>query len=245
MDGPLLASNPVANTITPASTEAAAATTATASSSLTDTCSSNSNNNTVLELQPAPGWLRYRSRAQQLISFSFSPTLHLLCITCVLSISKFCNAAALNASLVTASAPSPSLIIANLTATLGPQLDKLKSFAPAAANSINPSSSNSFGSSIFAGKSILDMVDFVPLNVSGKRNTSLDICKYCSRVTRIQYSNAKNRQELKLIIISLELFRKLSLGLFRSFCFYIFPVYTYAKQLACVYPTVHECVCVL
>lgn len=184
MDEPLLASNPVANTITPASTEAAATTANASSSSLTDTCSSNSNNN-VQELQPAPGWLRYRSRAQQLISFSFSPTLHLLCITCVLSISKFCNAAALNASQVTASAPSPSLIIANLTATLGPQLDKLKSFAPAAANSINPSSSNSIGSSIFAGKSILDMVDFVPLNVSGKRNTSLDICKYCSRVARI------------------------------------------------------------
>lgn len=191
MDGPLLASTPVANTHTPASTEAAA-TTATTASSLTDTCSNNSNSNNVLELQPAPkvspffdSWSRYRSRAQQLISFSFSPTLHLLCITSVLSISKFCNAAALNASQVTASAPSPSLIIANLTATLGPQLDKLKSFAPAAANSINPSSSNSIGSSIFAGKSILDMVDFVPLNVSGKRNTSLDICKYCHRVTRI------------------------------------------------------------
>ncbi|KAH8407013.1 hypothetical protein KR222_004148, partial [Zaprionus bogoriensis] len=135
----------------------------------------------------------YQSRVQQLLSFSFAPS-RLVFITSILAISKFCNDAAVNAAQVTASAPSPSFLIANLsgsallekirTTTLGPQLDKLKMFAPAAANSISSTSSgNSFGSALFNGKSINLSMDFVFQNVSGKINTPLDIShslpKYC------------------------------------------------------------------
>lgn len=166
--------NPVTNINTPTST----ASTTTRESSSPETCDSSADS----QQRASPfyeSWSSFRSaRAQQLFNFSFTPTVNLLCITTVLSISKFCNAAALNASQVTASAPSPSMIMANLSATLGPQLDKLKSIAPAAANSIGASGGNSIGSTLFTGKSFLDRVDFVFLNVSGKRNTSLDICKY-------------------------------------------------------------------
>lgn len=143
----------------------------------------------------------YQSRVQQLISFSFTSSFHLIFITSILSISKFCNAAAVNAAQVTASAPSPSLIISNLsgsallerimkTTTLGPQLDKLKSSAPAAANSISGSSAggNSFGSSFFNSKGINLSRDFSFQNVSGKINTPLDICKWSLYTTKTKLS---------------------------------------------------------
>lgn len=172
MEKPQYPWNPVANTNTP--------TTSTSSSGITIESSTSETRDNPAESQTTKGsplyesWSRFRStRAQQLINFSFTPTVHLLCITTVLSISKFCNAAALNASQVTASAPSPSLIFANLGATLAPQLDKLKG----AANSISPSGGNSIGSTLFTGKSFLDKMDFAFLNVSGKRNSSWDICE--------------------------------------------------------------------
>ncbi|XP_034485340.1 low-density lipoprotein receptor-like isoform X2 [Drosophila innubila] len=154
---------------------------------------SNNNNNHTIQDPQLPkvsaffsSSSNYQSRVQQLISFSFTSSFHLIFITCILSISKFCNAAAVNAAQVTAAAPSPSLIISNLSGsallekirmtTLGPQLDKLKSFTPAAANSISSgsSSSNSFGSAFFNSKSINLNMDLF-LNVSGKINTPLDI----------------------------------------------------------------------
>ncbi|XP_030078632.1 low-density lipoprotein receptor isoform X1 [Drosophila hydei] len=154
--------------------------------------SNNSNSNNVVDTPPKVSAFfssssNYQSRVQQLISFSFTSSFHLIFITSILSISKFCNAAAVNAAQVTASAPSPSLIISNLsgsallekimkTTTLSPQLDKLKSSAPAAANSISGSSpGNSFGSSFFNSKGINLSMDFMFQNVSGKINTPLDI----------------------------------------------------------------------
>lgn len=174
MEKPQYPWNPVANTNSPTTSAAI-----TIESSTSETRDNPAESQTTRGSPLYESWSRFRStRAQQLINFSFTPTVHLLCITTVLSISKFCNAAALNASQVTASAPSPSLIIANLGATLAPQLDKLKSLAPASANSISPSGGNSIGSTLFTGKSFLDKMDFAFLNVSGKRNTSWDICKY-------------------------------------------------------------------
>ncbi|XP_034113849.1 very low-density lipoprotein receptor-like isoform X3 [Drosophila albomicans] len=129
----------------------------------------------------------YQSRIQQLISFSFTSSFHLIFITCILSISKFCNAAAVNAAQVTASAPSASLIISNLSGsallekirmtTLGPQIDKLKSFTPAVANSLSTGNSigNSIGASLFNSKPINFNMEFEFLNVSGKVGTALDI----------------------------------------------------------------------
>ncbi|XP_017033989.1 very low-density lipoprotein receptor isoform X3 [Drosophila kikkawai] len=132
----------------------------------------------------------YHSKIQQLISFSFTSSFHLLFITCILSISKFCNAAAINAAQVSAAAPSPSEIMQNLSgsglleklkaSTLGPPLDRLKHLAPAAANSLSPPGIGSgmgigmgnFGNSI---NSVLNGNPFKFLNVSGKIGTSLDI----------------------------------------------------------------------
>jgi len=154
------------------------------SSSNSNNNSSNNNNNNTIQDPQLPkvsaffsSSSNYQSRVQQLISFSFTSSFHLIFITCILSISKFCNAAAVNAAQVTAAAPSPSLIISNLSGsallekirmtTLGPQLDKLKSFTPAAANSISSGSSSSNSKSL--------NLNF--LNVSGRINTYLDICK--------------------------------------------------------------------
>ncbi|XP_070066891.1 uncharacterized protein [Drosophila virilis] len=169
MDEPLAKSNTNANT------------------TATTTSTTTIENNNVVETPPKVSAFfssssNYQSRVQQLISFSFTSSFHLIFITCILSISKFCNAAAVNAAQVTASAPSPSIIISNLsgsallekiikTTTLGPQLDKLKSFAPAAANSISASSTSTF----FNSKSL--NLEFKFQNVSGKVNTPLDICK--------------------------------------------------------------------
>lgn len=136
----------------------------------------------------------YHSKVQQLISFSFTSSFHLLFITCILSISKFCNAAALNAAQVSAAAPSPSEIMQNLSgsallerlkaSTLGPPLDRLKHLAPAATNSLSPGIGSGmgigmghFGNSI---NSVLNGNPFKFLNVSGKIGTSLDICEYLS-----------------------------------------------------------------
>ncbi|XP_064548842.1 low-density lipoprotein receptor-like isoform X3 [Drosophila montana] len=177
MDEPLAKSNTNANT----------------TATTTATTSVENNNNNVLETPPKVNAFfssssNYQSRVQQLISFSFTSSFHLIFITCILSISKFCNAAAVNAAQVTASAPSPSIIISNLsgsallekiikTTTLGPQLDKLKSFAPAAANSISATSTSSF----FNSKGL--NLEFKFQNVSGKVNTPLDISQslphYC------------------------------------------------------------------
>ncbi|XP_020811858.1 low-density lipoprotein receptor-related protein 8 isoform X5 [Drosophila serrata] len=131
----------------------------------------------------------YHSKIQQLISFSFTSSFHLLFITCILSISKFCNAAAINAAQVSAAAPSPSEIMQNLSgsallerlkaSTLGPPLDRLKHLAPAAANSLSPGIGSGmgigmghFGNSI---NSVLNGNPFKFLNVSGKIGTPLDI----------------------------------------------------------------------
>ncbi|KAH8382769.1 hypothetical protein KR009_005155 [Drosophila setifemur] len=125
----------------------------------------------------------YQSRVQQLISFSFTSSFHLLFITCILSISKFCNAAALNAAQVTAATPSPSEIMQNLSesvfeklkaSTLGPPLDRLKHLAPAAANSLNPPVPGvGSGMGIGMGNFGHSLSKF--LNVSGKIGTPLDI----------------------------------------------------------------------
>ncbi|XP_033166552.1 low-density lipoprotein receptor isoform X2 [Drosophila mauritiana] len=131
----------------------------------------------------------YQSKVQQLISFSFTSSFHLLFITCILSISKFCNAAAVNAAHVTAATPTASEIMHNLSgaallerlkaSTLGPTLDQLKHLAPAAANSISPATGSgmgigmgNFGSSI---NSVLNGNPLKFLNVSGKIGTPLDI----------------------------------------------------------------------
>ncbi|KAH8283831.1 hypothetical protein KR054_002978, partial [Drosophila jambulina] len=131
----------------------------------------------------------YHSKIQQIISFSFTSWFHLLSITCILSISKFCNAAAINAAQVSAAAPSPSEIMQNLSgsallerlkaSTLGPPLDRLKHLAPAAANSLSPGIGSGmgigmghFGNSI---NSVLNGNPFKFLNVSGKIGTPLDI----------------------------------------------------------------------
>ncbi|XP_026831951.1 very low-density lipoprotein receptor isoform X2 [Drosophila erecta] len=135
----------------------------------------------------------YHSKVQQLISFSFISTFHLLCITCILGISKFCNAAAINAAHVSAATPTASEIMQNLTgsallerlkaSTLVPTLDQLKHLAPAAANSISPGTGSGmgigngigmghFGSSI---NSVLNGNPLKFLNVSGKIGTPLDI----------------------------------------------------------------------
>ncbi|KAH8295018.1 hypothetical protein KR018_005781 [Drosophila ironensis] len=135
----------------------------------------------------------YQSRVQQLISFSFTSWFHLLFIPYMLSISKFCNAAAMNAAQVTAATPSPSEIMQNLSgsallerlkaSTLGPPLDRLKHLAPAAANSLNPGlgigsgmgmgiGMGNFGNSL---NSVLNGNPFKFLNVSGKIGTPLDI----------------------------------------------------------------------
>ncbi|XP_030373632.1 low-density lipoprotein receptor-like isoform X7 [Scaptodrosophila lebanonensis] len=123
----------------------------------------------------------YQSRVQQLISFSFTSSFHLLFITCILSISKFCNAAAFNAA---NSNPGSimqtfngSTLLEKLKATtLGPPLGKLKNLGPAAANSIQAiGSSSASGSGIGSiGNSFLNM-DFKFLNVSGKIGSPLDI----------------------------------------------------------------------
>ncbi|KAM8705429.1 hypothetical protein ACLKA7_009824 [Drosophila subpalustris] len=176
-------------------------TTATLTATTTSQLNTANNNNNVLnqQLPKVSAFFssssNYQSRIQQLISFSFTSSFHLIFITCILSISKFCNAAALNAAQVTDSVPSASYIIANLSgsalmekirsSTLGPQLDKLKSFTPAAANSISSgsSSSNSIGSTFFNSKNINLNMHYVLLNVSGKINTPLDISQtlphYC------------------------------------------------------------------
>ncbi|XP_017101897.2 very low-density lipoprotein receptor isoform X3 [Drosophila bipectinata] len=133
----------------------------------------------------------YQSKVQQLISFSFTSSFHLLFITCILSISKFCNAAAVNAAQVTAATPSASEIMQNLSGsallerlkatTLGPPLDRLKHLAPAAANSLNPGFGIGSGVGIGMGNfgnslnSVLNGNPFKFLNVSGKVGTSLDI----------------------------------------------------------------------
>ncbi|XP_017142642.1 low-density lipoprotein receptor isoform X5 [Drosophila miranda] len=134
----------------------------------------------------------YQSWVQQLISFSFTSSFHLLSITCILSISKFCNAAAMNAAQATASTPSPSEIMQNLSgsallekirrsSTLGPPLDRLKHLAPAAANSLSPGiGMTNFGNSF---NSVFNGNPFKFLNVSGKIGTPLDISQsipnYC------------------------------------------------------------------
>ncbi|XP_015037984.2 low-density lipoprotein receptor isoform X6 [Drosophila pseudoobscura] len=134
----------------------------------------------------------YQSWVQQLISFSFTSSFHLLSITCILSISKFCNAAAMNAAQATASTPSPSEIMQNLSgsallekirrsSTLGPPLDRLKHLAPAAANSLSPGiGMANFGNSF---NSVFNGNPFKFLNVSGKIGTPLDISQsipnYC------------------------------------------------------------------
>ncbi|XP_050744972.1 very low-density lipoprotein receptor isoform X3 [Drosophila biarmipes] len=126
---------------------------------------------------------QYRSKVQQLISFSFTSSFHLLFITCILSISKFCNAAAVNAAQVTAATPTASEIMHNLggsallerlkASTLGPTLDQLKHLAPAAANSISPGiGMGHFGNSI---NSVLNGNPLKFLNVSGKVGTPLDV----------------------------------------------------------------------
>uniref|UniRef100_A0A6P4FDT0 Low-density lipoprotein receptor isoform X2 n=1 Tax=Drosophila rhopaloa TaxID=1041015 RepID=A0A6P4FDT0_DRORH len=131
----------------------------------------------------------YHSKVQQLISFSFTSSFHLLFITCILSISKFCNAAAVNAAQVTAATPTASEIMHNLSgsallerlkaSTLGPPLDRLKHIAPAAANSISPGIGSgmgigmgNFGNSI---NSVFNGNPFKFLNVSGKVGTPLDV----------------------------------------------------------------------
>ncbi|XP_022211333.2 low-density lipoprotein receptor isoform X4 [Drosophila obscura] len=125
----------------------------------------------------------YQSWMQKLIFFSFTSTLHLLFIPYILSISKFCSAAAVNAS--------PSEIMQNLSgsallekikaSTLGPPLDRLKHWAPAAANSLSPGiGMTNFGSSF---NSVFNGNAFKYLNVSGKIGTPLDISQsipnYC------------------------------------------------------------------
>ncbi|XP_062126111.1 low-density lipoprotein receptor-like isoform X5 [Drosophila sulfurigaster albostrigata] len=164
------------------------------SSSSNNSSNNSSSNNSVIH-QEEPHKIsaffssscNYQSRIQQLISFSFTSSFHLIFITCILSISKFCNAAAVNAAQVTASAPSASLIISNLSGsallekirmtTLGPQIDKLKSFTPAVANSLSTGNSigNSIGASLFNSKPINFNMEFEFLNVSGKAGTALDI----------------------------------------------------------------------
>ncbi|XP_017052491.1 very low-density lipoprotein receptor isoform X1 [Drosophila ficusphila] len=145
----------------------------------------------------------YHSRIQQLISFSFTSSFHLLFIC---SITKFCNAAAVNAAQVTAATPTASEIMHNLSgsalferlkaSTLGPPLDRLKHLAPAAANSISPGIGSgmgigmgNFGNSI---NSVLNGNPFKFLNVSGKIGTPLDISHslstYCSE-KQFQCSN--------------------------------------------------------
>lgn len=134
----------------------------------------------------------YQSKVQQLISFSFTSSFHLLFITCILSISKFCNAAAVNAAHVTAATPTASEIMHNLSgsallerlkaSTLGPTLDQLKHLAPAAANSISPGTGSGMGIGMgHFGSSINSVLNGNPLkflNVSGKIGTPLDICKF-------------------------------------------------------------------
>ncbi|XP_039492513.1 very low-density lipoprotein receptor isoform X2 [Drosophila santomea] len=131
----------------------------------------------------------YHSKVQQLISFSFTSSFHLLFITCILSISKFCNAAAVNAAHVTAATPTASEIMHNLSgsawlerlkaSTLGPTLDQLKHLAPAAANSISPATGSGMGIGMgHFGSSINSVLNGNPLkflNVSGKIGTPLDI----------------------------------------------------------------------
>ncbi|XP_017128935.1 very low-density lipoprotein receptor isoform X2 [Drosophila elegans] len=133
----------------------------------------------------------YHSKVQQLISFSFTSSFHLLFITCILSISKFCNAAAVNAAQVTAATPTASEIMHNLSgsallerlkaSTLGPPLDRLKHIAPAAANSLSPGIGSGMGLGIGMGNfgnsinSVLNGNPFKFLNVSGKIGTPLDI----------------------------------------------------------------------
>ncbi|XP_017846627.2 low-density lipoprotein receptor isoform X3 [Drosophila busckii] len=166
-------------------------TAATINNNVVDCDDDDSNSSNIEELPPAKVSVffssssNYQSRVQQLISFSFTSSFHLIFLTWMLSISKFCNAAVLNAAQATAGAPSPSLIIANLSSsafmekirasTLGPPLDKLKIFQPAAANSLAPSSVNSKASNL--------RMDYAFLNVSGKLNTTLDISQslphYC------------------------------------------------------------------
>ncbi|XP_023035685.1 very low-density lipoprotein receptor isoform X3 [Drosophila willistoni] len=138
--------------------------------------------------------INYQSKVQQLISFSFTSSFHLIFITSILSISKF--AAAINAAQLTAQGtPTTSFLMQNLTgsalkeklksSTFGQPLDILKYWAPAAANSLSGSSgSNSSRSSsnssnpaeIGASSSLFNInMDFKFLNVSGKIGTPLDI----------------------------------------------------------------------
>ncbi|XP_037718730.1 very low-density lipoprotein receptor-like isoform X2 [Drosophila subpulchrella] len=131
----------------------------------------------------------YQSKVQQLISFSFTSSFHLLFITCILSISKFCNAAAVNAAQVTAATPTASEIMHNLSgsallerlkaSTLGPTLDQLKHLAPAAANSLSPGIGSGMGIGMGNfGNSINSVFNGNPLkflNVSGKIGTPLDV----------------------------------------------------------------------
>ncbi|EDV94927.1 GH23437 [Drosophila grimshawi] len=183
---------PLANATTVTTNSSSSTSTATTidNSSNSSNSSNNNNNNNCAQDSTQPPKVsiffgnssNYQSRVQQLISFSFTSSFHLISITYILSISKFCNAAAINAAQVTGAAPIGSALLEKImkTTTLGPQLDKLKSFAPsAAANSINPASSNSIGSIFFNKMSM----DFMFLNVSGKANTSLDITQslphYC------------------------------------------------------------------
>ncbi|KAH8358574.1 hypothetical protein KR093_000879 [Drosophila rubida] len=188
MDASVVECNSATNTT-------AAATTTTSAAAHNNSSNNNSSNSGIHQQEPEfhkisaffSSSCNYQSRVQQLISFSFTSSFHLIFITCILSISKFCNAAAMNAAQVTASAPSASIIISNLSGsallekirmtTLGPQIDKLKSFTPAAANSINSGSSsgNSISASIFNSKPINFSMDFAFLNVSGKVDTPLDI----------------------------------------------------------------------
>ncbi|KPU79994.1 uncharacterized protein Dana_GF18235, isoform B [Drosophila ananassae] len=133
----------------------------------------------------------YQSKVQQLISVSFASWYHLLFIPGILSISKFCNAAAVNAAQVTAATPSRSELMQNLSGsallerlkatTLGPPLDRLKHLAPAAANSLNPPFGIGSGMGIGMGNfgnslnSVLNGNAFKFLNVSGKVGTAMDI----------------------------------------------------------------------
>ncbi|XP_017079693.2 low-density lipoprotein receptor isoform X3 [Drosophila eugracilis] len=127
----------------------------------------------------------YHSKVQQLISFSFTSSFHLLFITCILSISKFCNAAAVNAAQVTAATPTASEIMHNLSgsallerlkaSTLVPSMDQLKHLAPAAANSISPGIGSGMGNIGNSLNSVLNGNPLKFLNVSGKIGTPLDI----------------------------------------------------------------------
>ncbi|XP_037942570.1 uncharacterized protein LOC119675442 [Teleopsis dalmanni] len=131
----------------------------------------------------------YQSKIQQLISFSFT-SYNFIFITCILSISKLCTAAATDPTQSGASTavPSPNtgFVIPNISgsalleklnslraSTSGPAMDKSKNSSPHAGNSIID---NTGLNSFFGGKGFMSM-DFTFLNISGKIGTPLSIGK--------------------------------------------------------------------